>query len=54
MNLMQECKFTLKGHDPVWLIDVTFLLPVTAGRDVEWRIEEYSVDCLLSYLGICG
>jgi hypothetical protein len=27
----------------MWLTDFTFVLPLTAGRDVEWRIEEYSV-----------
>jgi hypothetical protein len=43
MNLVQVNQFLLKGHNPEWLIDVTFLLPVTDGRDVEWRIEEYSV-----------
>ena len=43
MITVQESQFILKAHNPVWLIDVTFLLPVAAGRDVEWRIEKYSV-----------
>ena len=40
---MQISQLVLKGYNPVWLIDVTFLLPVTAGRNVVWRIEEYSL-----------
>jgi len=43
MILLQVSQFILKGNISVWMIGVTFLLPVTAGRDVEWRIEEYSV-----------
>jgi hypothetical protein len=43
MNLVQVSQLILKGQNPVWLIDLTFLLPLTAGRDVEWRIEAYSV-----------
>jgi hypothetical protein len=43
MILVHVIQFISKGHIPVWLIGVTFLLPVTAGRNVEWRIEEYSI-----------
>ena len=43
MNLVQVSQLILKGHSPVRLTNVIFLLPITAGRDVEWRIEEYSV-----------
>ena len=43
MILVHLSQFILKGHLPVWLIGVTFLLSVTAGRDVEWSIKEYSV-----------